>query len=141
MTGEHPNGSPPREIHPRREFSRPVKILLVTGGFISFTVGVIGLLIPVFPTSPFIILAAALFFEGSDRWYNWILHHRWFGSYVRDYRERGGMRRVPKYLFLLTVWVAVGVSTVVALEAPWHRVLLLAFGAALSTWVLRLKTL
>jgi uncharacterized membrane protein YbaN (DUF454 family) len=141
MTGEHPNASTSGEIHPRREFSRPVKILLVTGGFISFAVGVIGLLIPVFPTSPFIILAAALFFEGSDRWYNWILHHRWFGPYVRDYRERGGMRRVPKYLFLLTVWVAVGVSTVVALEVPWQRVLLLAFGAALSTWVLRLKTL
>lgn len=129
------------QVHPRREFSRPVKILLVTGGFISFTVGIIGLLIPVFPTSPFVILAAALFFEGSDRWYNWILHHRWFGQYVRDYRERGGMRRVPKYLFLLTVWTAVGVSTVVALDALWHRIFLLAFGAALSLWVLRLKTL
>jgi len=139
--GDRSPGQGPHEAHPRRELSYPVKVLLVTGGFISFIVGVIGLLIPVFPTSPFIILAAALWFRGSDRWYNWILNHRWFGKYVRDYRERGGMRRVPKYLFLLTVWVAVGVSTVVALDALWHRILLLAFGAVLSTWVLRLKTL
>jgi len=131
----------PKLAHPRRELSHPIKILLVTGGFIAFIVGIIGLLIPVFPTSPFIILAAALFFRGSDRWYEWILNHRWFGRYVRDYRERNGMARVPKYLFLTTVWTAVGVSTVVVLDGLWPRIFLLAFGAALSAWVLRLKTL
>jgi len=138
---ENGGGEPSHAASPRRELSHPVKILLVTGGFISFIIGVIGLLVPVFPTSPFIILAAALWFRGSDRWYNWILNHRWFGKYVRDYRERGGMRRGPKYLLLATVWIAVGVSTVVVLETLWHRIVLLAFGAVLSAWVLRLKTL
>lgn len=139
--GESGEEGTPSPVHSRRELSHPVKILLVTGGFIAFIVGIIGLLIPVFPTSPFIILAAALFFRGSDRWYEWILNHRWFGKYVRDYRERGGMARVPKYLFLATVWIAVGVSTVVALDGLWPRIFLLAFGGALSAWVLRLKTL
>lgn len=118
-----------------------MKKFLVVSGFISFVVGIIGLLVPVFPTSPFIILAAALFFRGSDRWYHWILNHRWFGRHVRDYRERGGMARGPKYLLLATVWIAVGVSTIVVLDVLWQRLLLLAFGAALSIWVLRLKTL
>lgn len=139
--GESGQEEAPTLVHPRRVLSHPVKVLLVIGGFVSFIVGIIGLLIPVFPTSPFIILAAALFFRGSDRWYEWILNHRWFGRYVRDYRERGGMARIPKYSFLATVWIAVGVSTVVVLDDLWPRIFLLAFGAALSTWVLRLKTL
>lgn len=61
--------------------------ILVTVGIIAISVGAIGVFVPLLPTTPFLLLAAACFIRSSDRLYAWLIHHRWFGSYIRNYRE------------------------------------------------------
>ena len=54
---------------------------------ISLALGILGIFLPLLPTTPFLLLTAALYFKGSFRLYNWLLNHRYFGPYIRNYRE------------------------------------------------------
>jgi uncharacterized membrane protein YbaN (DUF454 family) len=69
--------------------SPAVRRLLFAGGVVSLIVGLIGLLIPVFPTSPFLLITGALWARSSKRFYVWLLIHRWLGPPVADFRRRG----------------------------------------------------
>jgi len=69
--------------------SPAVRRLLFAGGAVSLIVGLIGLLIPVFPTSPFLLITGALWARSSKRFYVWLLTHRWLGPPVADFRRRG----------------------------------------------------
>lgn len=67
-------------------------------GVVFFVLGVIGALLPVMPTAPFILLSAACWARGSKRFYLWLINHRLFGKYVRDWEERRAVPRYAKWL-------------------------------------------
>lgn len=72
---------------------------LVLGlGFVAL--GVIGAFLPVLPTTPFLILAAACFARSSTRLENWLLDHKRFGPLLRDWRARGAIPRRAKFASL-----------------------------------------
>ena len=64
-----------------------MKTLYIVIGTISLALGILGIFLPLLPTTPFLLLTAALYFKGSFRLYNWLLNHRYFGPYIRNYRE------------------------------------------------------
>ena len=64
-----------------------MKTLYIVIGTISLALGILGIFLPLLPTTPFLLLTAALYFKGSSRLYNWLLNHRYFGPYIRNYRE------------------------------------------------------
>mgnify|MGYP006306531853 CR=1 FL=1 len=90
--------------------SRLKKILLTGLGFLCVTLGVIGIVLPLVPTTFPLLLAAALFARSSERFLRWLLHHRLFGTYIRNYREGRGMTRRHKITTLLTLWVGIALS-------------------------------
>ena len=65
------------------------KNLLIAAGTLCVVLGVIGMFIPVLPTTPFLLLAAVCYGRSSKRFYHWLLTNRWFGEYIRNYREGG----------------------------------------------------
>jgi uncharacterized membrane protein YbaN (DUF454 family) len=65
-------------------------------GTIALGIGVIGIIVPVLPTTPFLLLAAICYMRGSHRLYNALLCNRFIGSYVRNYLEGRGMSRKMK---------------------------------------------
>lgn len=67
-------------------------------GFIFFGLGVVGAVLPVMPTAPFILLAAACWARGSKRFYFWLINHKHMGKYVRDWEERRAVPRRAKWL-------------------------------------------
>lgn len=67
-------------------------------GFVFFALGIIGVLLPVMPTAPFVLLAAACWARGSKRFYHWLINHKYFGKYVRDWEERHAVPRYAKWL-------------------------------------------
>ena len=72
-------------------------LYLVLGG-IFFGLGVVGALLPVMPTAPFVLLAAACWARGSKRFYLWLINHKYMGQYIRDWEKRRAVPRRAKWL-------------------------------------------
>ena len=93
------------------------------------------------PTTPFLLLAAACFFRSSDRFYQWIITHKWFGLYIKNYREHKAITKHSKVVILLLLWGTLGYSTIGVISAPAVRGLLLLIGVGVTLHVLSFKTL
>ena len=77
-----------------------MKYIYIATGSLFLALGVIGIFLPVLPTTPFLLLAAALFFKGSPRIYNWLLEHKYLGPYIRSFREE---RAIPLRAKIISV--------------------------------------
>ncbi|NLO20223.1 MAG: DUF454 domain-containing protein, partial [Ignavibacteria bacterium] len=64
------------------------KFLLIIAGSFSLILGLIGIVIPILPTTPFLLLSAACFFKSSDKLYNKLISSKYLGSYIKNYREK-----------------------------------------------------
>ena len=108
-------------------------IYLILGVLLS-TVGVIGIIIPGLPTTIFMILAAACFFRSSEKLYKWVINNRYFGNYVRNFREHGGMPKKAKIYAFIFIWGFVSVSVFIGIsnELLWAKIMTL-IGAIIGT--------
>ncbi len=84
--------------------------ILIFLGCVALLAGLVGIFIPVLPTTPFVLLAAALFVRSSDRLYKWLISNRLFGKYVHRFRETGGMTPREKTCAIGAMWVMIGLS-------------------------------
>jgi len=116
-------------------------------GLLCLCFGALGLVLPILPTTPFLLAAAACFCKSSDRMYSWLLNNRWFGSYIKNYKEGKGIQLKAKITALLVLWVTIGVSIVFFLGRllPHSYVLpmqiaMLAVAIGVSVHILRLPT-
>ena len=83
-----------------------MKIILTILGLLSLTLGVIGIFVPLLPTTPFLLLAAACFFRSSKSLYEKLINSKHLGQYIRDYREN---KRIPlraKVFSLTLLWAS-----------------------------------
>ncbi len=114
--------------------------LLVACGFVSVGVGVVGIVVPLLPTTPFLLLAAYCFLRGSPRWHAWLLDSPVAGPYLRGYLEQGAVPQRTKIVALVILWGSIGVSCLVV--GNWIvGVLLVAIGTGVTIHIVRLKTL
>lgn len=114
--------------------------LLIVGGTISVVLALVGIVVPLLPTTPFLLLAAACYARSSDRFHRWLLSNRLFGSYIRNYREGRGMPAREKAVTLVLLWLTILVTAILFLEVWWGRLILLAVAAVVTSHILRIKT-
>jgi uncharacterized membrane protein YbaN (DUF454 family) len=119
----------------QRQLTGVRRALLVGVGAASLATGVVGMVVPVLPTTCFLLLAAWCFARSSPRLYGWMFHNALFGRYLRDYRDGRGIPRAVKVGSLSLMWLTIGASVVFAVSALWLRVLLLAIAAAVTIHV------
>jgi uncharacterized membrane protein YbaN (DUF454 family) len=108
---------------------------MVVGTF-SVGLGVLGILLPVLPTTPFLLLAAACYARSSQRFYDWLLNSRYLGRYIRDYREYGGPAPGTAAVVLLLLWATLGLSAGVLVSSTAVRVVLFLVGLGVSAHIL-----
>jgi uncharacterized membrane protein YbaN (DUF454 family) len=84
--------------------------LLIIAGTLSLAVGIVGIVVPVLPTTPFLLLAAGCYLRSSRRFYNWLMGNRIFGAYIRNYIEGRGMPVKVKLFTIILLWATIGVS-------------------------------
>ncbi len=127
---------------PRRKgaTSRLGKWLLAALGVLATILGLIGIVVPLLPTTPLLLLAAACFVRSSDRMYHWLIGNRWFGHYIRDYREHRAVPRHAKITALVMLWGVIG-SSAILVDSWWVRGLLAVIAGLVTVHVLRLKTI
>jgi uncharacterized membrane protein YbaN (DUF454 family) len=119
---------------------RITRFLWVGGGTICVVMAVAGIFLPLLPTTPFLLLAAFLYSRGSKRFHGWLLGNRWFGDYLRRYREHRSMTRRHKVFTLTLLWVVVGLSAAFVVAQWWARLLLAIVAVGVTIHILWLGT-
>lgn len=113
--------------------------LLVTCGTFCVALGVLGIFVPLLPTTIFLLLAAACYARSSERFHQKLLNHRWLGSYIRNYRSGRGMTRREKAFTLAMLWIGIGATAIWSVSVWWLRVLLVLIAISVTVHVGRLK--
>lgn len=106
-------------------YPKKMKILLVIIASISLGLGIVGIFVPLLPTTPFLLLSAALYAKSSEKLYNWLLNHRIFGEYIRSYREEKAISLPVKIVAISTIWVSLGYSMLFLVNHKWYLQLIL----------------
>ncbi|MBD3314236.1 MAG: DUF454 family protein [Chitinivibrionales bacterium] len=114
---------------------------MATVGTLALALGVVGVAVPLLPTTPFLLLAAACYMRGSRRLYRWLVGHPWLGPFLRNYRENRAISLRTKVVALATLWAAVGYSSFMVVESILLRVVLLLVAIGVSLHLLTLRTL
>lgn len=117
-----------------------LRYTLLLAGSLSVVVGVIGAFVPLLPTTPFMLVAAACFARSSERFHRWLLEHRWFGPPVRDWHEYRGLRRRTKWIAIVTMAATLTASIVLFVTHPYLRLGLAVLGVALAVYLYRLPS-
>ena len=117
------------------------KTLLIVAGTTCVALGALGVVLPVLPTTPFLLLAAACYARSSRRFHDWLVGDHLLGHYIRTYRERRGIPLRSKVLTLTMMWASIGASAIYAVDLWPVRLLLLAIGAGVTYHIARFPTL
>ena len=131
----------PAEHQPRQVHNPLVRWLLIAAGSIFVGIGVLGIFLPLLPTTVFFLIAAACYGKSSPAAYRWLLHNRYFGKYIRNYQEHRGATVGTKVTAITTLWAGIGFSTYLLQPAPWLIGLLAVIAIGVSTYLVRLRTL
>jgi uncharacterized protein len=123
-----------------RKSSKLPRWFLITAGILCVIVAVIGIFLPLIPTTPLLLLAAACFVRSSDRLYRWLTTHKVFGKVVHDYYEHRVVSRRAKTLALTLLWITIGSTILFAIDALWLRGLLLAIAIAVTAHITHLPS-
>ena len=118
-----------------------IKTILITAGIFCVGLGITGIFLPVLPTTPFLLLAAALFIRSSKRLYNWLLNNRLFGKYIRDYLEKNGLPLKIKISAISLLWITIGCSVVFVVQILLVRIILILIAIGVTTHILSIRTL
>jgi uncharacterized protein len=116
------------------------KFVLIAAGTLLVILGAVGVFVPVLPTTPFLLLAAAFYARSSRRLYHWLLSNRLFGEYVRKYREGRGLPLRLKILTILTLWLTIGSTALFAVSSLWGRLILFLIAAGVTLHLIMIKT-
>lgn len=116
------------------------KYILIVLGSIALVLGIIGILLPVLPTTPFLLLASFCYLKSSKRLYDWLLSHKVFGPYIYNYITYKAVYRSTKIKTILFLWGTLILSGI--LVNNLHiRIFLLLVGIVVSIHLFRLKTI
>lgn len=122
----------------RNRFSEPVKrYFLLCIGWLSVILGVIGIFLPVLPTTPFLLLASACFFRSSKKFHNWLCHHPKLGPMVTVWQDGRGIPKRVRNRAILVMIVGMSLSAYIV-DRFWVTIMLLCIGCAVSFYLCRL---
>ncbi|ATR82300.1 hypothetical protein CS390_06860 [Pseudomonas sp. HLS-6] len=117
-----------------------MRYLLLAIGWLSVALGVIGIFLPVLPTTPFLLLAAACFARSSPRFHDWLINHAQLGPWIRDYLNGEGIPLKGKVYAIGLMWASISLSCYFV-PFPWARGFMLTSAVLVSVYILRQKTL
>ncbi|MBN1184502.1 MAG: YbaN family protein [Bacteroidales bacterium] len=105
-----------------------MKIVLITAGTISLGFGIIGIFLPVLPTTPFLLLTAGLYLRSSDKLYNAVINSRLAGDYIKKYQTNKGMSIRSKVISILLMWIMISISAFWCVKNVKMQLLLIILG-------------
>ena len=111
-----------------------MRIFLIIVGSVSLALGITGTFLPMLPTTPFLLLTAAVWVKASPRLYNWLLNHKLFGEYIRNFREHRAIPLRVKITSVSLVWLTIGYCIFAVVDKWWWAQALMALLATAISW-------
>jgi uncharacterized membrane protein YbaN (DUF454 family) len=118
----------------------PIRYLLLTFGTIFLCLGIIGIIIPLLPTTPFLLLSAACYARSSTKFYHWLLHNKWFGNYIKYYYEGRGIPIEIKFFTIVLLWWTILISIFFFIDLFLVKIIMLLIAILISIHILLIKT-
>ena len=116
--------------------SRTVRLLCIGAGFVALVLGLIGIVVPVLPTTPFVLLAAACFARSSQHLHDAMLAHRIAGPIIHEWQTHRAMPRKAKRVAYGLMLLSFG-SSILMMQSNWHRLMLGVVGLILLFFLWR----
>jgi uncharacterized membrane protein YbaN (DUF454 family) len=111
-----------------------MRIFLIIVGCVSLVLGIIGIFLPMLPTTPFLLLSAAVWVKASPSLYEWLLNHRLLGEYIRNYRENRAIPLRVKIVSVSLVLITIGYCIFAVVDKWWWAQVLMALLAIAISW-------
>ena len=118
-----------------------MKYLLIALGSICLALGVIGIFLPLLPTTPFLLLSAALYVRSSDELYQWLIHQKYLGTYIRNFREHKAIPLRAKIISVTMVWMTLTYCAIMVSEEIWIKIIFLILAIGITWHILSYKTM
>ena len=116
-----------------------LNVLLIMSGIFFVVLGIIGIILPLLPTTPFLLLAAYCFIRSSNKLYQWLIHHRVLGAYIYHYLEHRAVKKSTKIGALSLLWPSLSFSMYIV-QQRWLILILFLIGTGVTIHILKLKT-
>ena len=125
---------------PRGDHSKGARLAFLVAGHLCLALGLLGFVLPLLPGTVFLIAAAACYARGSARFYDWLLHHKWFGPPVRDWHHHQSMTVKAKVIAIAMLIAGVGISIGFVAKLLWLKLVLGGTALAVMVLILLIKT-
>jgi len=129
------------EASVRRPLAWPIRALLLVTGTLFVGIGVLGIFLPLLPTTVFLLIAAACYGRSSDRAYHWLMTNQLFGRYLRNYQEERGATMRTKVVAIASLWVGIGLAVYWIDASWWLAAVLAAIAIGVTIHLVRLRTI
>jgi hypothetical protein len=117
-----------------------LRYLLILFGTIFLCLGIIGIVLPVLPTTPFLLLTAACYARSSKRFHSWLLNNKWFGQYISNYQKGEGIPLKVKILAIFFLWITILIASYFFIESYLIELLLFVIATIVSIHIILIKT-
>lgn len=118
-----------------------MKLLFIILGSISLVLSIMGIFIPVLPTTPFLLLSATLYFHSSKRLYDKLLNHPKLGPYIRNFRENKAIPLRVKIISVSMVWLTLLYCAFGVAKVWWASLLFILLALGITIHILHFKTM
>ena len=122
------------------EYPEFYRYFYLIGGFLLVVIGVVGIFLPLLPTTIFLILASACFVKGSPKANEWLRNHRILGAYIKNYQDKSGLTIKAKVFNVALLWIMILSSAYFFTEELFIKLLLLAIAIGVTIHLLMIKT-
>ncbi|MFY9607809.1 MAG: YbaN family protein [Blastocatellia bacterium] len=116
------------------------KFFLNILGTMFLLVGVLGVVLPLLPATPFLLLASACYVRGSETLHGWLMGNKYLGSYINNIKDKRGMPVKAKVLTIIVLWASL-LFSIYRTDSLLLDVTLLVVGVGVTTLILKLQTL
>lgn len=117
-----------------------VRSLFFLAGTITFALGAVGVVFPILPTTPFLLISLACYVRSSERMSHWLLNNKYFGSYLKNYKEGKGIPMKTKLFAISVLWITIAFSALVLVPILAVKIILFVVATAVTVHLVRLPT-
>jgi len=130
----------PLESENQTSKNRLVRSLFYIVGTITLVLGAVGVVLPILPTTPFLLISLACYLKSSERMTHWMLNNKYFGTYIRNYKEGKGITMKTKLFAISILWITIAFSGIVLVPIFVVQIILFIVATAVTVHLIRLPT-